>query len=444
MSTTQYTATIRHTAPTPRNKKGTTTATTPSQGTTIITTDTTPSTNTNQHTHHNLTSLNQINTTPADGYLYLDTTDPTTGATTTTKAKAAYADTANEANHTAHADEATHANTADTAHNLDNWTTADQRYLSRQAPDTAAGHITFSQGTTTQGTAKSATYNGNTDFSGQGWAILPDTPNGQTTIVADNLRLRGTLTAHELIIEQIRAICGALGITQACGKIKDVTLGNQSYHITLEGDPEHGYGGFMVNDLVRCQRWDTQRGITGYWARVVYAQGDTIKLLFADFLDPLAQEDGTTTTADTTITPTTITDSQGTPITLATPPHSSPHPPSPTPPSDTPPWQHPPQATTSCSTATPPTSHAKPPSTSTPTDRANPPSTYSQASTHAHSADASPHHSAACPTAKASDCGHATDAYSQPTAKAPNTTASTPTAHSSSDKEPSPTTAKAW
>ena len=320
MSTTQYTATIRHTAPTPRNKKGTTTATTPSQGTTIITTDTTPSTNTNQHTHHNLTSLNQINTTPADGYLYLDTTDPTTGATTTTKAKAAYADTANEANHAAHAshaDEATHANTADTAHNLDNWTTADQRYLSRQTPDTAAGHITFSQGTTTQGTAKSATYNGNTDFSGQGWAILPDTPNGQTTIVADNLRLRGTLTAHELIIEQIRAICGALGITQACGKIKDVTLGNQSYHITLEGDPEHGYGGFMVNDLVRCQRWDTQRGITGYWARVVYAQGDTIKLLFADFLDPLAQEDGTTTTADTTITPTTITDSQGTPITLA-------------------------------------------------------------------------------------------------------------------------------
>ena len=302
--TTRYTTTTTRTAPTPRNHKAT--ATSGGGSSAAITLPATGTTQANSHTHNNLTSLNQINTTPADGYIYLDTTNPTTGQTITTKARAGHADTASDA---------THATTADTAHNLDNWTTADQRYLSRQHTDTAQAHITFASVTTT-GTAQSNTYNGNTDFNGQGWALLPDTPTGQATIVADNLRLRGTLTAHELIIEQIRAIGGALGITQACGKIKAVTRGNQSYHITLEGDPQHGYGGFMVNDLVRCQRWDNQRGIIGYWARVVYAQGDTIKLLYTDFLDPIAQENATSP-ADTTLAPTTITDHQGTPITLA-------------------------------------------------------------------------------------------------------------------------------
>lgn len=327
---TNYTTTTRRTAPTPRNHKTTTTG----GGSAVITQATTGTTQASNHTHNNLTSLNQINTTPADGYIYLDTTNPTTGQITTTKARAGYADIATQATtatqadeathatradnatHATRADEATHATTADTAHNLDNWTTADQRYLSRQHTDTAQAHITFASGTTTTGTAQSANYNSNTDFTGQGWALITDTTTGQTTICADNLRLRGTLTAHELIIEQIRAIGGALGITQACGKIKNVTRGNQSYHITLEGDPQHGYGGFMVNDLVRCQRWDNQRGIIGYWARVVYAQGDTIKLLYTDFLDPIAQEN-THNPADTTIAPTTITDHQGTPITLA-------------------------------------------------------------------------------------------------------------------------------
>lgn len=327
---TSYTTTTRRTAPTPRNHKTTTTT----GGGSAVVTQTTQTTQASNHTHNNLTSLNQINTTPADGYIYLDTTNPTTGQITTTKARAGYADIATQATtatqadeathatradnatHATRADEATHATTADTAHNLDNWTTADQRYLSRQHTDTAQAHITFASGTTTTGTAQSANYNSNTDFTGQGWALITDTTTGQTTICADNLRLRGTLTAHELIIEQIRAIGGALGITQACGKIKNVTRGNQSYHITLEGDPQHGYGGFMVNDLVRCQRWDNQRGIIGYWARVVYAQGDTIKLLYTDFLDPIAQEN-THNPADTTIAPTTITDHQGTPITLA-------------------------------------------------------------------------------------------------------------------------------
>lgn len=328
---TNYTTTTRRTAPTPRNHKTTTTT---GGGSAAITLPATGTTQASNHTHNNLASLNQINTTPADGYIYLDTTNPTTGQTITTKARAGHADTATDATHATradeatradkatradeatHADKATHATTADTAHNLDNWTTADQRYLSRQHADTAQAHITFASGTTTTGTAQSANYNSNTDFTGQGWALITDTTTGQTTICADNLRLRGTLTAHELIIEQIRAICGALGITQACGKIKAVTRGSLSYHITLEGDPQHGYGGFMVNDLVRCQRWDNQRGIIGYWARVVYAQGDTIKLLYTDFLDPIAQEN-THNPADTTIAPTTITDHQGTPITLA-------------------------------------------------------------------------------------------------------------------------------
>ncbi|WP_337623634.1 hypothetical protein, partial [Prevotellamassilia timonensis] len=165
--TTRYTTTTTRTTPTPRNHKATTTSGGGSSA--AITLPATGTTQANSHTHNNLASLNQINTTPADGYIYLDTTNPTTGQTITTKASAGHADTATraaEAAHATHADEATHATTADTAHNLDNWTTADQRYLSRQHTDTAQAHITFASGTTTTGTAQSDTYNGNTDFNG--------------------------------------------------------------------------------------------------------------------------------------------------------------------------------------------------------------------------------------------------------------------------------------
>lgn len=112
------------------------------------------------------------------------------------------------------------------------------------------------------------------DFMGHGWKIFNSgsEESPEYTLEIDNVKVRKAFIAHELIIDQVRAICGSLGISQACGKVKDVSLhtdeyGNQYYLIKLEGEATHGYGGFVKNDLIRCQRVE-KGGIKGYWVKI--------------------------------------------------------------------------------------------------------------------------------------------------------------------------------
>lgn len=234
------------------------------------------------HTHPNIDTLNRLDTTPADGYLYLDSTDTDTGETVRTKVKAGFADEAasaakaTTADHATNADNAAHAAEADhaaeashaaTADDLTQWDTADQRYLSRQHDDTALGSVTFRKATNFEASAQSPDFASN-GFAGSGWAAQT-AADGKTYVEADNLRIRGRLTAFELVIDKIRAICGALGISQACGRVKSVDGDNTNYYLVLEGDDTHGYGGFQANDYIRCQRW-TSNGARGYWVRVSF------------------------------------------------------------------------------------------------------------------------------------------------------------------------------
>lgn len=237
------------------------------------------------HTHPNIDTLNRLDTTPADGYLYLDSTDTDTGETVRTKVKAGFADEAASAAKATTADHATNADNADHATNADNadhateaahaataddltqWGTADQRYLSRQHDDTAEGSVTFRKATNFESSAQSPDFASN-GFAGSGWAAQT-AEDGKTYVEADNLRIRGRLTAFELVIEKIRAICGALGISQACGRVKSVDGDATNYYLVLEGDDTHGYGGFQANDFIRCQRWTTN-GARGYWVRVSF------------------------------------------------------------------------------------------------------------------------------------------------------------------------------
>ena len=261
----KYTVSTTTVTPTPRSARLRTAAqastTSPaSSGTSTLTPTTT------DHTHTNLATLNQLDTHPSapDGYIYLNTIDTTTGATISTKAKAGTADEATHAtsaDQATHAQEATHATTADIAHDLDQWDTADTRYLSRTHDDTASGNITH-QGKVTYATdIQSTTYQPDQgSFDGTSWQLHQDPHTHAATLTADHLRIRGTLTAYELIIRQVRALCGSLGITQACGRVRsvDLTTGRYSYHLHLEGDPIHGYGGFQPGDYIRCQRYTTQ------------------------------------------------------------------------------------------------------------------------------------------------------------------------------------------
>ena len=143
------------------------------------------------------------------------------------------------------------------------------------------------------------------DFMGHGWKIFnsgsEETP--EYTLEIDNVKVRKAFIAHELIIDQVRAICGSLGISQACGKVKEVSLrtdehGNQYYLIKLEGEATHGYGGFVKNDLIRCQRVEVgsdgvTKGIKGYWVKIESAnmKEGWFTVMASEFVGEIMQEE---------------------------------------------------------------------------------------------------------------------------------------------------------
>lgn len=143
------------------------------------------------------------------------------------------------------------------------------------------------------------------DFMGHGWKIFNSgsEESPEYTLEIDNVKVRKAFIAHELIIDQVRAICGSLGISQACGKVKEVSLrtdehGNQYYLIKLEGEATHGYGGFVENDLIRCQRVEVgsdgvTKGIKGYWVKIESAnmKEGWFTVMASEFVGEIMQEE---------------------------------------------------------------------------------------------------------------------------------------------------------
>lgn len=143
------------------------------------------------------------------------------------------------------------------------------------------------------------------DFMGHGWKIFNSgsEESPEYTLEIDNVKVRKAFIAHELIIDQVRAICGSLGISQACGKVKEVSLrtdehGNQYYLIKLEGEATHGYGGFVKNDLIRCQRVEVgsdgvTKGIKGYWVKIESAnmKEGWFTVMASEFVGEIYQND---------------------------------------------------------------------------------------------------------------------------------------------------------
>lgn len=134
------------------------------------------------------------------------------------------------------------------------------------------------------------------DFGGYGWKLQE--AKGKYILELDSLKIRESLIAHELIIDQIRAICGSLGISQACGKVKEVQSDNTNYYLIMEGEETHGYGGFVANDFIRCQRW-TGNGLKGYWVKVssIASKGNgnnnTLVIAKSEFKGVINQDNGT-------------------------------------------------------------------------------------------------------------------------------------------------------
>lgn len=93
-------------------------------------------------------------------------------------------------------------------------------------------------------------------FAGGGWQIDQNISAPGTNAEFDNLTIRGRMRVYELIIQQIRATNGSIFVSSV-SKAKTVTLvSGDTYTITTDD-----YHGFLVNDLIRAQRF-TKGNIT--------------------------------------------------------------------------------------------------------------------------------------------------------------------------------------
>lgn len=109
---------------------------------------------------------------------------------------------------------------------------------------------------------------------GEGWRI--GKRNNRYTLEVDDIVVRNTMTVFELLISKIRAVKGALGITQASGKVKAVT--SDEYHFFIEVE---GANAFRVDDIIRCMEvGNTKRE---YWVVISGVEGNILTIARSEF-----------------------------------------------------------------------------------------------------------------------------------------------------------------
>ena len=85
-------------------------------------------------------------------------------------------------------------------------------------------------------------------FAGSGWRLEAGTENHLTV---DRLTVRGRMDIYELVVNQIRGTNGALWVSDSA-KVASVS-GNR---LTIDTGGDTSFVPFVVNDLLRCQRWN--------------------------------------------------------------------------------------------------------------------------------------------------------------------------------------------
>jgi len=115
-------------------------------------------------------------------------------------------------------------------------------------------------------------------FAGAGWRVdYGVSLAGKSSAEFDNLTIRGTMRVYELIINQIRATNGSLFVSSAA-KIKSATLASgtigvdgSTYTLSTGDSAEGIYHGFLINDVIRAQRfiWNGTGEATVYQVNMV-------------------------------------------------------------------------------------------------------------------------------------------------------------------------------
>ena len=109
---------------------------------------------------------------------------------------------------------------------------------------------------------------------GTGWRIAKKL--GRWVLEIDEVVVRGRMTVFELLIQKIRAVKGALGITQASGKIKEIREDDENYYITIDDEMS-----FVANDIIRCVEFSASQ--KNYWVIVSSISNNEIVIPKSEF-----------------------------------------------------------------------------------------------------------------------------------------------------------------
>ena len=241
--------------------------------------------------------------------------------------------TASEAKHAKTADTAEyatsagHASTADVASELSADSQTREDFVSAVAADTAAGHITFADGLTSEGTAEFNGITNNGDYSGTGNVavvgnVTADNVTAQTmetvsavvkelltsesfrsgltgegfgltvdgenisTLEVDKLTVRQTMRIFELLVDKVRSTSGTIVASAGNGKVESVADDGTYYTLTFDNGNE-----FVVGDLIRCQNYNGT-DVKSYWVEVAEAGTDYVKVKKSEFEDNVSPAEG--------------------------------------------------------------------------------------------------------------------------------------------------------
>lgn len=109
-------------------------------------------------------------------------------------------------------------------------------------------------------------------FAGHGWKIWnyrsvvdsEDREFKKYKLEIDSITVRESMTVFELLIQKIRAVKGALSITQASGKVATAICDEDAGEWLLTVEDEMS---FVAHDIIRCQSWENGN-LKGYWVEI--------------------------------------------------------------------------------------------------------------------------------------------------------------------------------
>jgi hypothetical protein len=178
----------------------------------------------------------------------------------------------------------------------------DERYLRRDVPDTAEGLITFNRGirvyelarmlrvevtqlaTIAQAVVQVLRSSRFVDgFLGEGYQLWKALATGDWCLTIDRLTVRKMMTIYELVVQKLRSVGGAIVVSAANGRIREVTCADGRYRITFEDANQ-----FRPGDLMRCQTF-TGASTKYYWVEVQAVEGDAVTVSVSEFAGVLPE-----------------------------------------------------------------------------------------------------------------------------------------------------------